>query len=137
MPTPTRYPGPLAATKPTAYPLHTNTYGTTCPSQLTYAPSHGNIPPPNSAAPPNLATTQWRIPEVSRGAKEEGWKQIIHNWKYALPPELKVPLKDWKEDWYKDSGQHTLYLQRKMIAEEFIDECVLSSLFFRAKASHL
>ncbi|TEB23418.1 hypothetical protein FA13DRAFT_1757041 [Coprinellus micaceus] len=77
----------------------------------------------SSTRPLPVVPSRWRIPEISHKAGHDGWKQVVRDWKVASPPEHTVPLKDWQPEWYKGlGGQHTLYLQRKSIALEFIEE---------------
>jgi len=69
------------------------------------------------------------IPKVPDG--EEGWKQVIRDWEHADPSRsLTVPLKDWPPAWYSRSECASATLgslrnQRKIIALEFIDTCVI------------
>jgi hypothetical protein len=66
------------------------------------------------------------IPKVPRG--EHGWRTVISDWEEGDESRsLPVPLKDWPQEWYScEAGRTlgTLYNNRRLIATEFIKQCV-------------
>ncbi|TEB19214.1 hypothetical protein FA13DRAFT_1802534 [Coprinellus micaceus] len=110
-----------------------------CPS---HTPHHGRLP--SAPTPPPYTTTQCLLiasastgfdspadRPTSRHSHERtydrnilanAWRQVIDDWEGKDPRRCPVPLRDWDATWHKKTPQAVVYHQRRVIAEEFINE---------------
>ncbi|THU82325.1 hypothetical protein K435DRAFT_766628 [Dendrothele bispora CBS 962.96] len=63
------------------------------------------------------------IPAITRSNGSRGWKIAVQDWQYADPSRgLTRALKDWPKEWSSEIKRKVHYGQRRMIAEEFLNE---------------
>ncbi|THU85408.1 hypothetical protein K435DRAFT_685662 [Dendrothele bispora CBS 962.96] len=80
---------------------------------------------PMSQAPQSLTLESGipMIPPISRSHGSKAWEIAVKDWQFPDPDRgLRRALKDWPKEWYAEIDRKVCYGQRKMVAEEFLNE---------------
>ena len=94
------------------------------PLQAPSQPFNQTTQKPAAPAPPLYG--HLIIPKIERtydrNILANAWRQVVDDWEGKDPRRCPVPLCDWDATWHKKTPQAVVYHQRKVIAEEFINE---------------
>ncbi|TEB29913.1 hypothetical protein FA13DRAFT_1568818, partial [Coprinellus micaceus] len=135
----------VVAPQPTSQGVHATTHvhhwGGVQQHPLQALPQLHNQASQQPTAPAPSSHGHLIVPKIERtydrNILANAWRQVIDDWEGKDPRRCPVPLRDWDATWHKKTPQAVVYHQRRVIAEEFINECHRNeALFLERYPSH-